>query len=107
MKVQIDCNVCQDVKKVSEKFHVIRIAENYKVDKNGPESTFYLDVKVFERTIPDLEYFEIKKGDRLIIEGKLIENEYEGKDGVKKKELVVIADSIRKVWQKPKNVHQF
>jgi single-stranded DNA-binding protein len=99
MKVQIDCNVCQDIKKISEKFYVLRVAENYKKDKDAQESTFYLDVKVFERTIPDIEYFEIQKGDRLLIEGKLVEDEFES-NGEKRKQLAVIADSIKKVWKK-------
>lgn len=97
MHVQIDGNVCQEPKRVSEKFCIIRMAENYK--ERGVEETIYIDVKVFEKNISDLEYYEITKGDRLMVTGRLIKDDYE-KDGEKKERYAIIADSIKKVWKK-------
>lgn len=100
MFVQIDGNVCQDPKVITDKFCVIRIAENYK-DK-GEEQTIYLDVKVFEKNISDIEYYQITKGDRLFISGRLVKDDYE-KDGEKKERFAIIADSIKKIWKKPQS----
>lgn len=100
MQVKLEGNVCQDIKKVSDKLSIIRLAENYKRDKTSPEQTVYWDIKVFERTQSDVDYFQVGKGDKLIIEGKLTEDEFE-KEGVIVKKFAVIADSIRKVWRRP------
>lgn len=98
MFVQIDGNVCQDPKKITDKFCVIRMAENYK--EKGEEETIYIDVKVFEKNISDLEYYQITKGDRLMVSGRLVKDDYE-KDGEKKERFAIIADSIKKIWKKP------
>jgi single-stranded DNA-binding protein len=100
MLVKLEGNVCQDVKKVSDKLSIIRLAENFKRDKNSPEQTIYWDIKVFERCQSDLDYFQIQKGDKLLIDGKLIEDEFE-KEGVMIKKFAIIADSIKKIWRRP------
>lgn len=97
MRVQLEGNVCQDVKKMSEKLSIIRVADNSK--EKDKEVTIYIDVKIFERTMKDVEYYEVKKGDRVIIEGRLVEDEFE-KDGIVTKKFAVIADSVKKLWRK-------
>ena len=78
-------------------FAKLRMATNTKFKEN--ERTCFVDVKLFGRAYRDFEYFEIEKGDKIIIDGELVQESWE-KDNEKRSTYVVYANSAVKVHRK-------
>ena len=94
-QIIITGNLTKEVKIISDKFAVMRIASNYK-DRDGNIQSMYLDVKIF--SLQDLDYFKPEKGDRVTVTGKLVLDEHDGK-----KEMVVICDHFEKIWRQTRS----
>lgn len=80
------------------KFGKIRIASNTK--RGETEDTLFIDVKLFGYAFKDFEYHHIEKGDRVVAYGRLAVEEYTDKEGNKRREPVVYANSVIKVAKK-------
>ena len=75
-------------------FGVTRIAiDNGYKDK---KETLFINVKLFGNALSDAQYYDIQKGDRISIEGRLVENSYV-KDDVKIVKYEIIASWVRKI----------
>ena len=87
-------------KNQSRSLSVFSLAVSEWSKKNG-ESTQWFNIKSFNKSA---EYVlnNVKKGNRIYIEGKVKQDEYESADGIKKKSLYVITDNI-KILDKNKN----
>lgn len=83
----------------------IRIACNTR--RGETEDTLYIDVKLFGRTFDDLAYYEIDKGDKIVAQGRLVIEEWTDKDGNKRREPVVYANSVMKFHRKTKATNGF
>lgn len=82
-------------------FAVIRMAVNTRYGEK--EETIYIDVKAFGNSFRDLKYFEVGKGDRVQVEGRLVMEEFTTKEGVEvKNHPAVIANSIARFHKKQK-----
>lgn len=82
-------------------FAVIRIAVNTRYGEK--EETFYIDVKAFGNSFRDLKYYEVGKGDRVQVDGRLVMEEFTTKEGVEvKNHPAVVANSISKFHRKQK-----
>lgn len=87
------------------KFGIIRIAVNSKYKEE--EETLFIDVKLFGHVYTDLDYYEIKKGDRVQVHGRLVLEEFTTKDGVDVKAPAIIANSLVKFHKKVKEEKGF
>ena len=76
-------------------FGRIRIASNTK--RGDKEDTLFIDVKLFGYAYKDLEYHALEKGDRVVVYGRLSIDEYDDKEGKKRREPVVYGNSVMKV----------
>jgi len=80
-------------------FARLRLASNTK--RGESERTCYINVKLFGRAYSDLVYHEIEKGDRILVEGELVQEEYVV-DEQKKTAYVIYANSALKIHRKPR-----
>ena len=86
-------------------FAIVRMAVNsHRGDK---EDTLYIDVKLFGPVYNDITYYEIDKGDRVQVDGRLIEEEWTKEDGTKVRNHSVIANSLVKFFKKSKEAASF
>lgn len=97
-QIIITGNLTKEVKVISDKFAVMRIASNYK-DRDGNIQSMYLDVKIF--SLQDLDYFKPEKGDRVTVTGKLVIDEYEA-SGKKEIGMGILCDHFEKIWRQGK-----
>ena len=90
-------NAVADVRMLGESGNVgiLRIAVDTGTKEN--KGSIFLNVKLFERSLRDVSYYNIGKGDTVFVEGRLSDDSYEAKDGTKIKSFEVIADSVVKV----------
>jgi single stranded DNA-binding protein len=85
----------------STEFAIVRLAVNTKYGER--EETIYIDVKAFGNSFRDLSYFEVSKGDRIQVEGRLVMEDFTTKDGVEvRNHAAVVANSIFKIHRKEK-----
>ena len=84
-----------------KKFAIIRLASNYN-NKEDASCTMFFDVKIFGERMGDIEYFDPKVGDRLVVTGQLALEEWE-KDGKKNTSMVIYCDHFEKIWRRPKS----
>ncbi|MDD2480120.1 MAG: single-stranded DNA-binding protein [Victivallaceae bacterium] len=72
------------------------LANNYK-KKDGTEETTFLDCTAFERRAEDMRI--LSKGSRIEIEGRIKQENWEGKDGTKKSKIVCYVSRLSvPVW---------
>ncbi|MAR66587.1 MAG: hypothetical protein CL833_04975 [Crocinitomicaceae bacterium] len=82
-------------------FAVVRVAVNSKVGDR--EDTLYIDVKMFGRAFGDLKYYDIQKGDRVQVDGRLITEDFTTSKGEEvKNRPAIIANSVSKFFKKVK-----
>ena len=78
----------------------VAISERFKQGEEWKSKTSWVTVTAFGNTA---KYnAELKKGARVLIQGKLDENTWEDQEGNKKSKLVVIANSIKSLDKKEK-----
>lgn len=77
------------------KFGSMRIAVNSKMGSN--ESVLFINIKAHGGAFRDLEHFNIKSGDRVLVEGVLVEKEFVRATGEKASEHLVFASSILRI----------
>lgn len=82
-----------------------RLAVNTRYGEN--ERTLYIDVKCFGRAFSDMEYHELVKGDKVIVCGELVTEEYKNKEDVTVRVNIVYANSITKLHKKVKSAAGF
>ena len=74
----------------------IRIASNTKV--GDKKETLFIDVKMFGHNIEEVTNHELKKGDKVMVFGRLAIEEYEStKTGENKKDAVVYCNNFVKL----------
>ena len=76
-----------------------RIASNSRY-KDRDDVT-YVDIKVFRNVMNDLNYFDPKKGSRVVVDGRFVIEEWE-KDDQKFRSPVIYANRITRVHTPPK-----
>lgn len=77
------------------KFAKVRIAVNTR--RGDIEDTLYIDVKLFGNVYRDIETNNLTKGDRIVTYGRLVVEEYSDKEGNKKREAAIYANSVMKI----------
>lgn len=85
-------------------FGKMRVATNTKF--GDVERSCFINVKMFGRAFKDFEYYEVEKGDKVVITGELVQEEWE-KDGEKRTDYVVYANTIAKLHRKVKSDSSF
>ena len=70
----------------------LRVASTTKYKEK--EETIYLTVKLFGNVVNDVTKYDVKKGRRVHITGRLVLEEWVDKEGNKKSELVLFASSV-------------
>ena len=78
----------------------MRVASNTRFS-NGNERTCFIDVKCFSNAYKDLQYYQIKQGDKVTVVGELVSEEWE-KDGQKRSTYTIYAARVLKVARMPK-----
>ena len=86
-------------------FAIVRMAVNSR--RGDKEDTLYIDVKLFGPVYNDITYYEIDKGDRVQVDGRLVEEEWTKEDGSKIRNHSVIANSMVKFHKKAKEAAGF
>ncbi len=71
----------------------LRIAVNSGKNKNGEKETLFIDSVVFGKTAENCDKY-LKKGDPVLIEGKLRERKWESK-GEEKSKMEIFVESVR------------
>ena len=69
-----------------------RVADNYRRNKDAEEETTWIDVTLFG-TLAENFHASAERGMRVIVEGRLTEQKWTGKDGTERTKLVLIADA--------------
>ena len=69
------------------------IATNNGKDKNGNEDTTFIKISVFGATAENIGKYS-KKGDLILVEGIIKNNNYEDKDGNKRYEYIFIGNRV-------------
>lgn len=86
--------------KNGNKFAKLRMVTNKKFGND--ERSCFINVKLFGRAFGDFEYFDVQKGDKIVVDGELVQEDYE-KDGEKRTAYVVYANNLVKVHRKTAN----
>lgn len=97
-KIDVTGNLCKDphiIETKSGNMAILRVADNY-FNKDKEKIPLYMDVKIFSG-LYSKEIEVLRKGDRVQVVGRLINEEFIGKDGDKRSSLVILCDSINKV----------
>lgn len=90
--------VADPVSIANGKGYKLRIANNEKVmDK---EVTLFINVKLFGYVAKDVEFYSLKKGDKVYVKGRLSLDSYEGQTG-DREEYSIHANHVMKI-DKPK-----
>jgi single-stranded DNA-binding protein len=87
------------------KFGVVRVAVNSR--RGDKEETLYIDVKLFGHVFNDIEYYEIDKGDRVQVDGRLVLEEFTNREGNEVKLPAIIANSMVKFHKRVKDDSSF
>ena len=87
------------------KFAIVRVAVNSR--RGDKEETLYIDAKLFGNVYNDIEYYEIDKGDRVQVDGRLVMEEFTNKEGTEVKLPAIIANSLVKFHKRPKESSDF
>jgi single-strand DNA-binding protein len=80
----------------------VAVGERRKVDGEYSEVTTWFDVTVFGKAAENCGQF-LKKGSKVLIEGRGENQKFTGKDGSERTKFVVIADNVRFLSGKPKD----
>lgn len=102
-KIDVTCNLCRDPNVIDTKngnMAILRVADNY-INKDKEKIPLYMDVKVFSG-VYSKEVGDLRKGDRVQVVGRLVNEEFIGKDGEKRSSLVILCDSINKIERSEK-----
>ena len=83
----------------------IAVNENFKKGEEWVKETSYIKTTVFGKQAENLAEYN-KKGDPIIIEGRFKQNQWEGKDGKKQSEIVVIANRVHYLKEKDRSGEQ-
>jgi len=75
--------------------------------RGDKEETLYIDVKLFGHVFNDIEYYDIDKGDRVQVDGRLVMEEFTNKEGTDVKLPAIIANSLVKFHKKLKEATNF
>lgn len=90
--------VAEPISIANGKAYKLRIANNEKIaDK---EVTLFINVKLFGYSAKDVEFYSLKKGDKVYVKGRLALDTYEAQTG-EKEEYSIHANSVMKI-DKPK-----
>lgn len=76
----------------------LRIANNEKV--GDKEVTVFINIKLFGYVAKDVEFYQLKKGDKVYVKGRLALEAFESQTG-EKEEYAIHANSVMKI-EKPK-----
>ena len=68
------------------------IAESYKAKRDGEEETYFWNVTLWNQLAENVAE-SCKKGQRVVIEGRLTQQTWKGEDDVQHSKVVIIADS--------------
>jgi len=79
----------------------LRMAVNTKRGEEK-EETLFIDVKLFGPAFSDFEYYSVSRGDKVVVSGRLVLEEFKGKTGNDMRDYVVYANSIIKAHKKNK-----
>ncbi len=71
----------------------LRLAVNSGKNKSGEKETLFIDCVVFGKTAENCDKY-LKKGDPVLIEGKLRERKWES-EGAKKSKMEIFVESVR------------
>lgn len=77
----------------------IAVNGSKKVGDEWKETSAFVECKAFGRSLESCAP-HMKKGTSVIVDGKIEQDTWEGKDGQKKSKLVVSCDKIFPTWQK-------
>jgi single stranded DNA-binding protein len=86
-------------------FAIVRIAVNNRWGEK--EETLYIDTKLFGKSYNDIEYYEIDKGDRVQVDGRLVMEEFTNKEGNDVKLPAIIANSLVKFHKRVREATGF
>lgn len=78
----------------------VRIAVNTKIGEK--EETLYTDVKMFGNTYRDIDAYALVKGDRVSVQGRLVQEGYTNKEGKEVVAHVVYANRVDKFAKRKK-----
>lgn len=78
----------------------IRIGVNTKIGEK--EETLYTDVKMFGNTYRDIDAYTLVKGDRVSVQGRLVQESYTNKEGKEAVAHVVYATRVDKFAKRKK-----
>lgn len=76
----------------------LRLANNEKI--GDKESTLFINVKLFGYVASDVEFYQLKKGDKVYVKGRLSLDSFESQSG-EKEEYSIHANHVMKI-DKPK-----
>ena len=86
-------------------FAIVRIAVNSRWGEK--EETLYIDTKLFGKSYTDVEYYEINKGDKVQVDGRLVMEEFTNKEGNEVRLPAIIANSMVKFHKRAKETAGF
>ena len=82
----------------------LRVAVNSGKNKSGEKETLFIDSVVFGKTAESRDKY-LKKGDPVLIEGKLRERKWES-EGEKKSKMEILVESVRFLPKKRNDVNK-
>ena len=82
----------------------LRLAVNSGKNKSGAKETLFIDSVVFGKTAENCDKY-LKKGDPVLIEGKLRERKWES-EGEKKSKMEILVESVRFLPKKSNDVEK-
>ena len=94
----IPCNKDRSVRRFA-------LAFRDKVKKNGEEDTYFIECEAWDSVGERFDKY-VEKGDRIAIDGRLIQNKYERADGSKSSKIVVVVSSVEFLEYKKKAEEQ-
>lgn len=90
----IPCNKDRSVRRFA-------LAFREKVKKDGEEDTYFIECEAWDSVGERLDKF-VQKGDRIAIDGRLIQNKYTRADGSKSSKIIVVVSSVEFLEYKKK-----
>lgn len=94
----IPCNKDRSVRRFA-------LAFRDKIKKNGEEDTYFIECEAWDSVGERFDKY-VEKGDRIAIDGRLIQNKYERADGSKSSKIVVVVSSVEFLEYKKKSEEQ-
>lgn len=102
-QVTLEGNLVRDpdvfTSKTGNKIGKIRIACTTK-DSSGKEETLYIDAKLFGSVYNDITSGDLKKGNRVVVVGKLATEEWKDKEENLRKDFLIYATRVLKLEQR-------